>query len=131
MKEKEDKVLSRKLKINADAKPNGLLSYIEEPAVLESSNGNRLILGLTAQIFINENMDLETYVYADLEDFRVAEFVIDNNLPPKFDSDSGTGVFTSRGNQYKIRALQEYDKSWVNNLDFTKDTNEIRVTNGE
>jgi hypothetical protein len=122
--------MSRKLKVNVNAKPNGRLSYIEEPAVLESSNARRLIFGLTVEIITGLKQGLTTYAYADLEDFSVAQFVIDNNLPPKFDNDNGTGVFTSRGDQYKIRALQEYDKSWVRNLDFTRDTNEIRVTDG-
>lgn len=118
--------MDRNLKLNKDAMPNSGLSYVLEPSVVESDLGKRLVFAIRSRL---ENEPPEGLVaYLDVtssDNFSVRSHVLDSLDSLKFYDEMGVGEFTSRGQRYRIRALQESDKSWVSGLEFTED-NEIK-----
>lgn len=107
----------RKLKFNSKARPNSSESYIKEPSVIEGSDGyRRLVFGLYSRLQKDDSDVLKETLDAHCDD-RSVIFTLDKEYPAvEFDEKSGTAEFTSAGKQYKIRALQEDDKSWIINF---------------
>jgi|694.fasta_scaffold12131_4 hypothetical protein len=106
---------TKKLVVNRDAKPNSSDSYTSGPVVVESKKGTRIAYAIQMVLDYDLNGDVSRQVAISTGD-RVIYYELDDNSIVEFDDKSGTGTFTSYGNQYKIRALQDSDKSWVINF---------------
>jgi hypothetical protein len=113
---------TRKLAINSDAKPNTSDSYINEPAVVESEKGKRIAYAIQTVFDYDLDGNVSRQVAISTSD-RVIYYELDDDSKIEFDDKSGTGTFTSYGNQYKIRALQDSDKSWVINFKLPEESN--------
>jgi hypothetical protein len=113
----------RKLKFNSEIKPFSSDSYISEPSVIEAKNNyRRLVFNIRSRRGRNESGDVIEVLTAE-SDSRVFRYNLDKNYPAvDFNEKSGTAVFTSDGTQYKIRALQEDDKSWIINFSLPEET---------
>jgi hypothetical protein len=105
----------RKLTFNTKVRPNSGESYINEPAVVETDRGRHLVFGIKPERSYTLGGNVERTVAVFLEE-RVISYKIDDDTKVEFDEESGTGTFISRGNQYKIRALQDSDESWIINF---------------
>ena len=106
---------TRKLVVNRDVKPNSSDSYTSGPVVVESEKGKRVAYAI--QMIIDYSLDdtISKQIAVSTSD-RVIYYELDRGTKIEFDDESGTGTFTSYGNQYKIRALQDSDKSWIINF---------------
>lgn len=103
-----------KIKRNPDARPNTADRYVEGAVVVEQPLGRRVALIVQRHNVYTTEGDVVRYVNIQTDD-RGISYEMDEGTDLEFDDDEGTGTFTSGGVQYKIRALQDSDKSWVIN----------------
>lgn len=104
-----------KLKVNREAKPNSSDYYINHPAALEDYIGERIIASVRLGTMYSFDKD-KTIGYLVIEFAgvdRASEYLLDNGTSLDFDSKESLVRFTSRGIQYKIRALQDSDKELI------------------
>ena len=106
---------TRKLVINKDARPNSSESYVKGPVVVESKKGKRVAYDIRVVITYNLDGSIDKEVAVSTLD-RVIYYALNTGENIEFDDESYTGTFTSYDNQYKIRALQDSDESWVINF---------------
>jgi hypothetical protein len=104
-----------KLKVNKEAKPNSSDYYINYPVALEDYIGERVItrvsLGTSYSIVKDKFQKLMIIEFEGVD--RVGEYPLDGDTSLDYDSKEGTVRFTSRGVQYKIRALQDSDEKLI------------------
>lgn len=101
----------RKLVLSSEEEQKGLMSrnIIAEPAILECLSGEAK--GLTRVITHLSKIDEDgEKVFAQGFDKSVT-YDVDEGGSLTFDSNEGSASFSSRGVQYKIRAVQESDGS--------------------
>jgi hypothetical protein len=113
---------TKKLVVNLNVKPNSSDSYTSGPVVVESKKGKRIAYAVQMVFDYDLNGDVSRQVAVSTSD-RVIYYELDDDTKIEFDDESGTGTFTSYGNQYKIRALQDSDKSWVINFTLPEESN--------
>ena len=113
---------TKKLVVNPNVKPNSSDSYTSGPVVVESKKGKRIAYAVQMVFDYDLNGNVSRQVAVSTSD-RVIYYELDDNSKIEFDDKSGTGTFTSYGNQYKIRALQDSDKSWVINFKLPEESN--------
>lgn len=111
----------RKLKFNTQIIVSSGDSYISEPAVIEAKNYRRLVFAIVPKEY--KGNDGKVVEVLDIHfDSRAIEYFLDKKHPAvDFDEKSGIATFTSNGVQYKIRALQEDDKSWIINFELPEE----------
>jgi hypothetical protein len=104
-----------KLKINTKAKVNSEDYYLNHPAVLEDYIGNRLIanVSLRAVYSVAKVKTINSLVIEFGNTDKVGDYPLDDDTSLDFDSKQDHVRFTSRGTQYKIRALQDSDKELI------------------
>jgi hypothetical protein len=104
-----------KLKVNREAKPNSSDYYINHPVVLEDYIGERVIESVSLELMYSfakdRNIGYLVIEFAGVD--RVGEYPLDDDTSLDYDSKEDTVRFTSRGTQYKIRALQDSDKELI------------------
>jgi hypothetical protein len=105
---------TKKLVVNSNVKPNSSDSYTSGPVVVESEKGRRIAYAIQMAFDYNPSGGVSRQIVISTSD-RVIYYELDDDTKIEFDDESGIGTFTSYGNQYKIRALQDSDKSWVIN----------------
>jgi hypothetical protein len=112
----------RKLKFNTQTIVSSGDSYISEPAVIEAKDYRRLVFAIIPKEYKSD--DGKVVEVLDIHfDSRAIEYFLDKKHPAvDFNEKSGTAEFTSNGTQYKIRALQEDDKSWIINFSLPEET---------
>jgi hypothetical protein len=89
-------------------------NIIGEKSILESLNGPTV--GLTRLVGRVENFQgndengnlIEVVLVASPD--KLVEYVVDAGGGLKFDDEEGIATFSSRGRQYKIRAIQDSDR---------------------
>ena len=82
--------------------------------MVEQPLGNRLAFSIQRENVYDLDGGITRYVNIQTDD-RGISYEMDEDTDLEFDDDLGIGTFTSRGVQYKIRPLQDSDKSWVIN----------------
>ena len=105
---------NNKIKRNPNAKPNSPDLYVDGTVVVEQPLGSRLAFSVQRLNSYDPDGNVTRYVVIQTDD-RGISYDMDDDTDLTFDDEAGTGAFTSRGVQYKIRALQDSDRSWVIN----------------
>jgi hypothetical protein len=113
---------NKKLVVNRNAKPNSSDSYTSGPVVIESQKSKRVAYAIQMVFDYDPSGSVSRQIAISTSD-RVIYYELDDDTKIEFDDKSGTGTFTSYGNQYKIRALQDSDKSWVINFKLPEESN--------
>lgn len=101
-----------KLEINKDASPNGD-PYIDSEFVVENGDNKRIGRSLRiSATSMYESPGMAFTVDIDYGD-RIVQYGVDYFKPIHFDEKTGTVEFTEGDRRYKIRAIQDSDKSWL------------------
>lgn len=64
---------------------------------------------ITSEIAKYRDGKKSTILSVHLETARIIEYELDDGTTLSFDSEKGIGEFTTRGERYRIRALQDFD----------------------
>jgi hypothetical protein len=96
-------------------------NLIGEPSVLEALEGPtaglpRLIFALATKVEVSSLGELVPYVSV-AEKEMVRDFPLDDGTSLIFAEDLGIATFSSFGSQYRIRAIERSDSSWIYGLD--------------
>jgi hypothetical protein len=116
-----------KLNVNKDARASNGIAYLSGRFVVEDEIVGRRIgdaLYITARS-TNESPGVKLTVDI-LYSERFVQYDVDFIEPIKFDEKAGTAEFTTHGTQYKIRAVQDSDKSWLGTDEPVKNTEESK-----
>lgn len=64
---------------------------------------------IQSQLTTHKKRGEVTLLHIHLENGRVLDYDLDDGTALSFDDEKGIGEFTTRGERYRIRALQDFD----------------------
>lgn len=113
---------NKKFGINKDAKPNSGISYVNGTFAVERNREDSDVshrLGYSLTLTASSKSEDPGYrVTADIDyGDHVVQYDVDSYKPLTFDYENDTVEFTTYEDRYKIRALKDSDKSWLQNIE--------------